>query len=164
MIRVRHRIEWTISDWIAETLTLLIAGSLIYSQVIYYGVLPERIPLHFNFSGDAIGYGAKEILWNLPITTLVLYLGLTILNRFPHIFNYPTEITEANAQRHYRNATRMIRALKFVIVSGFTLMHWRTIQTAIGNEKGLSSWFSPIFIGATAGVLIIYLALAFRNK
>jgi hypothetical protein len=41
---------------------------------------------------------------------------MTVLNRFPHIFNYTTTITEENALREYTRATRLVRYLKLTMV------------------------------------------------
>ncbi|MEI7597636.1 MAG: hypothetical protein WCK02_17955 [Bacteroidota bacterium] len=61
----------------------------------------------------------------LPSITTILFIGLTILNRYPHIFNYSTKITEENKILHYTRATRIIRFLKTIIVfifMTFTIM------------------------------------------
>ena len=82
--------------------------------------LPTTIPTHFNASGQADGYGNKVTLIILPILATIIYLGLTQLNKFPHIFNYMTKITEDNAQKQYTIATRMYRFLKLSILVIFS--------------------------------------------
>jgi hypothetical protein len=39
------------------------------------------------------------IVLALPIVATVLFLGLSILNQYPHVFNYPTEMEEGDALR-----------------------------------------------------------------
>ena len=80
----------------------------------------------------------------MPIISTFLFIGLTVLNKFPHAFNYPTNISEKNAYRHYTNATRLIRYLKLIIVFIFGLIAFKTIQTAEGKADGLGLWFLPL--------------------
>lgn len=72
---------------------------------------------------------------------------MTILNKFPQVFNYPTKITEDNAFNQYTNATRLIRYLKLIVVLVLGLITFRTIQNANGDSEGLGIWFLPLIIG-----------------
>jgi len=72
---------------------------------------------------------------------------MTVLNKFPHVFNYPTEVTSENALKQYTNATRMIRYLKAIIVFIFGLIDYKTIQHALGQTVGLGIWFLPLTLG-----------------
>src|SRR5205085_6096496 len=94
----------------------------IYTIVNYAG-LPEIIPAHYNLKGEVNRYGSKAIIFVLPIVLTILVTGLTILKRYPHIFNYPVTLTEENAESEYRTATRLIRYLKFIIVAFFIFIN-----------------------------------------
>ena len=65
--------------------------------VANYFELPEIIPTHYNEAGEADSYGDKLNILALPIISTLLFIGLTILNKRPHLFNYPSEITKENA-------------------------------------------------------------------
>ena len=112
----------------------------------HYSTLPETIPTHFNAAGEADGFGSKASIIGLPVIATLLFIGLTVLNRYPHIFNYPTAITEDNALRLYTLATRMLRYLKLVLVLVFGGIEFMTIQTATGEEAGLGAWFLPLTV------------------
>jgi hypothetical protein len=71
---------------------------------------------------------------------------LTLLNKHPHIFNYPVKITEANALQQYTSATKLIRYLKIIIVMIFTFIDLFTYLTATGRSSGLGSWFLPAML------------------
>lgn len=74
----------------------------------HYPSLPETVPVHFSFSGDADGFGPRSsILWLAGVMTGLGAL-LTWLSTKPNLFNYPGEITESNAQRLYREGERMM--------------------------------------------------------
>ncbi|MBZ5855513.1 DUF1648 domain-containing protein [Flavihumibacter profundi] len=97
-----------------------------------YVKLPETIPIHFNASGKADNFGSKATLLLLPFLGTLFYLGLTQLNKYPHIFNYMTKITVDNAQKHYSTATRMLRFLKLAVLIIFSLLILLTYMTTIG--------------------------------
>ena len=95
--------------------------------------MPATIPTHYNGAGQADGFGGKITILTLPLIATVLFVGMTFLNKYPHIFNYPTNITQDNVLRQYTNATRLIRYLKLIIVFIFGLIAFKTIQNANGE-------------------------------
>ncbi|MEJ7821670.1 MAG: DUF1648 domain-containing protein [Chitinophagaceae bacterium] len=107
---------------------------------------PDTVPIHFNLSGQPDGYGSKATLLFIPIIPTIIYLGLTQLNKYPHIYNYMTKITEENAKRQYTIATRMIRILKFSIVLIFTIDILSTLLMTLGKFSGLGAWYLPLTI------------------
>src|SRR5947208_2792288 len=58
-------------------------GTIIYK----WAALPAVIPTHFGFSGQADDWSSKKWLLLLPALSLVLYIGLTWLSRYPHKLN-----------------------------------------------------------------------------
>jgi hypothetical protein len=100
----------------------------------------------------------------LPATGLFLYILMTIIEQFPQIYNYPVQITEENAERQYRNAVRLIRVLKTVILIIFSFLSFKTIQTATGNSSGLGKAFLPAFLLITFGVIIFYIVRSVNNS
>ncbi len=134
----------TSTDKLVEALGWLILLALWGWTITHYSSLPETIPTHFNAAGEADGFGSKVSLIALPVIASVLFIGLTILNRFPHIFNYPTAITQDNALRQYTLATRMLRYLKLVLVMVFGGIEFMTIQHATRKAAGLGAWFLPL--------------------
>ncbi len=89
--------------------------------IVSYQGLPENVPIHYGFTGQVTNYGNKAIIFVLPLVHTFLFIGLTVLNKYPHIFNYPVEITEGNALQQYKNATRLFRYCKFIITLMFFL-------------------------------------------
>lgn len=108
--------------------------------------LPETIPIHFNSSGDADRHGSKMTLLILPFIAGILYVCITQLNKHPHIFNYATKITEANALQQYTAATRMFRYIKFAVIIIFSAIVYATYQIGVGEADALGPWFFPLLI------------------
>jgi len=127
-------------------------------------ILPEIIPIYFNGAGKADGFGNKTHIFVLPIISTLLFIGLTILNKHPHIFNYPNQITKENAVDQYTNATRMMRVLKLVIVLLFGLIVFKTIQNVNGHADGLGTWFLPFTIGLFIMLTLYFLMMSMKDK
>lgn len=132
------------TDKIVEALGWIILLALWGWTFNHYSALPDTIPTHFNASGEADSFGSKASIIGLPVIASVLFIGLTVLNRYPHSFNYPTAITQDNALRQYTLATRMLRYLKLVLVLIFGGIEFMTIQNATGKAAGLGVWFLPL--------------------
>ena len=98
MDRQRIKIELDVSDWTMEIIGATFLVLMIGFPLYYFNELPNTIPIHFNGSGEADGFSQKNTVWTLPVIGLVIYIGMLILNRYPHILNYPREITEENAR------------------------------------------------------------------
>lgn len=162
--RPRLDITLTQTDKLLEILGWLIIGSTWIWLAINYNHLPETIPTHYNTSGQVDGFGSKSTIFILPFISTILFTGMTVLNKYPHIFNYPTKITEENAARQYTNATRMIRFLKLDIVIVFGYSIFQTIQNANGKAEGLGIWFLPITLGLTFIPVIYFIARALKQK
>jgi len=142
--RPKLKIQLSALDQIFELLGWGVLLALWIWTGTSYSSLPDTIPTHFNAAGEADGFGRKASIVGLPVIATLLYVGLTILNRFPHIFNFPTPITPDNALSQYTNATRMIRYLKLILVLVFAGISYQTIQQANGTGEGLGLWFLPL--------------------
>ena len=129
-----------------------------------YSILPEIIPIHFNGAGKADGFGNKTHIFILPIISTLLFIGLTTLNKHPHMFNYTSQITKENAVHQYTNATRMIRVLKLVIVVLFGLIVFRKIQIVNGHADGLGTWFLPLTMGMIFIPMLYFLIKSLKKK
>lgn len=132
--------------------------------VFYWSSLPEQIPSHYRVSGRPDAWSGKNILLVLPIISAALYIGLTVLSRYPQIYNYPWPITVENAPRQYRLARQMVIVLKTAIVWLFAYVNWQTIQTALGRAQGLGETFLPIFLLIIFGTLGFYLYKSSRAR
>ena len=128
--RPKIKIELTTTDKVLEILGWASVLAIWVLTITNYTNLPDTIPIHYNSAGQADGFGEKGNILILPLMATVLFSGLTILNRFPHIFNYPVNITTDNALRQYTHATRLIRYLKLIIVVIFGIILARAIRTA----------------------------------
>ena len=154
----------TTADKLVDLLGWLILIALWGWTFTHYSTLPDAIPTHFNATGEADGFGSKASIIGLPFIATLLFIGLTVLNRYPHSFNYPTAITEDNALRQYTLATRMLRYLKLVLVVVFGGIELMTIQHATGKGAGLGAWFLPLTLVLIFIPLIYFVVKSFQSN
>ncbi len=162
--RPKIKLELTTADKSFEIVGWFLILAVWGLTITNYSNLPETISTHYNGAGQADGFGGKATILTLPLIATILFIGLTVLNKFPHVFNYPTGITQDNAFRQYTNATRLIRYLKLIIVFIFGLIAFKTIQNANGEAEGLGVWFLPLTIGLIFISLIYFVTKSFKTK
>ncbi len=131
---------------------------------LHYFDLPEEIPTHYNIHGKADAYGAKYNLFFLPIIATILFVSITILNRYPHIFNYPTPITKENALRQYTLATRLIRGTKLLTSILFLIIMLNTTNISQVSAGRLNLWMIFAVIFLIFIFLIIYVIKSIQKK
>ncbi|MBP6432098.1 MAG: DUF1648 domain-containing protein [Ferruginibacter sp.] len=154
--RPRIIIPITNTGKILEIAAVLLLLVLWMATIAFYFNLPQTIPIHYNAEGRPDDYGTKATIFILPAIATIIYYGLTQLNKYPHIFNYPTTITAENAVIHYTAATKMIRALKLIVVAMFLYINIAACLTALGKVNGLGWWFLPIMLIALFSVIVWY--------
>jgi uncharacterized membrane protein len=134
-------------DKTLELISVVVLITMIGLSIYAFFTLPDIIPTHFNGSGKPDDYGGKATILILPLVTSIIYFGLSKLNQYPHMFNYATIITEANAAYQYQLATRLIRIMKLALLLIFTVIILMTYLTAINVLEGLGFWFLPFAVG-----------------
>jgi uncharacterized membrane protein len=153
----------TAGDRNIEVLSALILTATWFLAVYAFSFLPETIPVHFDLKGNPNRFGSKANLVVLPIISTILYTGMTIINRYPHIFNYPVKITEENALRQYTNATKMLRVLKLVVLIVFFTIVFFTVRSASGATfQGI--WILPFMLAVVYVPLGYFIVRAYRKK
>ena len=126
--------------------------------------IPERVPLHFGVTGTPDRWGSKaELLTLLPVT-LALYIGMTFLSRIPHHFNYPWQITEANAREQYRLSRLLLTGLKAIVVWMFASILWGSVQVALGRNDSFDFLFLPVSLLLIFGWMGLQLARMYRAR
>lgn len=149
---------------ILELLSLASIIGMILIIVQFWADLPQKIPTHFGAAGQADGWGNKNSIFQLPVIAVFLYLLLTIINQFPHIFNYPWKITEENARIQYQIARTSNTIIKTEILLVFTYLQWSTVQVALGKSSGLGILFLPLFLLIVFGTLAAFIYVSAKHR
>ena len=159
--RPKLTLKITLLELILNSATLVIfIGSLIY-LILVWTTLPGEVPAHYNGVGEVDRWGSKWEMLILPIIGGILWIGMTILERYPHVYNY-INLTRENVRAQYLNGRMMINVLKNSIVIVFSYLTWKDIQIAFGHEDSLGVWFLPIFLVFIFGLTGYFIFKSFR--
>lgn len=142
----------TFGEKIVEILALMIVVSMMIFSYVIYERLPEIIPTHIDIRGEIDGYGDKYSFYVLPLTGLIIYLGVSILQKYPHAFNYPIDVTEDNCRQLYLLGVKCLRFCKTTCVLIFAYYTYHYACTALG----ITTIIFPaiiLFIGLLFGII-----------
>lgn len=152
------------TDIVIEGICWFVLGLLWILTIFSYNSLPDTIPIHFNMEGKVDRYGDKGEIISLPLVGTIIFIGISILNKFPHIFNYLAEITTENALTQYQSATRMLRILKLVVILIFITITLLTINVSINNGNEINLWLIFILIGVLFIITAFYTFKSLKSK
>ena len=127
-----------------------------------WATLPDSVPTHFNAAGEVDDWGSKISLLLLPAVALVMWAGLTVLARYPHIFNYVRAITPENAARQYAMGRTFVVLLKAEMVWLFVSLQWMIITTARTGSAGIWASVLYVWIAAIFGSTAAYIIMSYR--
>lgn len=100
---------------------------LLAVTVVRLPFLPEKIPTHFNFAGQADAYGGKWAALLLPVIAIFLFVMLEVCAfRRPDLLNIPVKIKPEYKTESYAVARLMTQILN-VEIMGLCLL----IQCAV---------------------------------
>ncbi len=163
--RPRIKVPFETVDVIIEGVSITLLILMWCYCIINYMELPETIPTHFNAAGEPDAYGSKHTIWIIPLIATVLYIGMFIINKYPHIHNYMVNITEDNALKNYRFSTRTLRIVNFLCVLLMTYITYMIIESAFGKQFNLGTWFVPVVIGVSVVLpIILFVYMKKLNK
>jgi uncharacterized membrane protein len=140
---------------------LFIAGAV--NLIMQWSSIPGTVPIHFNGAGEPDGWGSKVNLWILLVIGSMMWVLLTVLEKFPHVYNY-LFLTEENAERQYKNARLMLNVIKNEILFFFVYMSWVSTEVAKGENDGLGLWILPIFIITITGTIAFFIVRSIKLK
>lgn len=88
--------------------------------------LASELPMQYSFDGEVSRTGSVTEARVTVAVLGVVAIGLIVLARFPHTFNYLVAITEDNKLRQYRNASQMMIwiAVAFVVIQIVMVGTW----------------------------------------
>ena len=151
-------------DIIIEALAAICLIYMIVQIIISYPSLAQSIPTHFGAGGNPDAWGDKSSLLIIPVVTIFLYVGLTVLNKYPHVFNYPVPITAQNATRQYQYAKSLLSTIKFTTSGLFLYIQLQTVYVAKQIQSGIGTYFLVIIVIGSFIPIIIYFIIAAKNK
>ncbi|TGE38155.1 DUF1648 domain-containing protein [Desulfosporosinus fructosivorans] len=162
--RPRLEIHRSFLENIFEIGALIGVIASLISPIRAWSSLPSKIPAHYNIYGEIDRWGSKGEIFLLVPIIILMYIFLTVLNHYPHRFNYPFAITEQNAEEQYRLARLMVQVLKVEVIWIFFYIEWISIKAAMSKAMGLGKAFMIISLILVFSTIGVYIWRAFRVK
>ena len=137
---------------------LQIIGIVIYLLVAWSSI-PDQIPGHFNASGEVNRWDSKSTLFIVPIISFVIFTTMTVIERFPHLWNTGVRVTEENKFRVYGILRGLLISVKLIVVTMFTVL---TLIQSLAQE--LPVWFLPVFITPIMISIVFHIVWLIRAR
>ena len=154
--RDRKKKPITLSDRILELVAAAMAVLLLILTGVLYSQAPETVPTHFNFSGDADGWGGKGFYWILAAIMLVgmIICASAAYNR--KLVNLPIRLKEPVFYRQIGLISRMCRVM--TITFGFIWLAVLLAMSAsfIDMPEDVSVALIPLSVVLMLGVVMFY--------
>jgi uncharacterized membrane protein len=87
--------------------------------VKHYKILPQTIPVHFDFDGKADNFGSKKYFFLMPVLGTVFFILFAYVVRDPGSANFPVKITPENKHVQFLIMKIFIRWLYALIMMIF---------------------------------------------
>lgn len=122
--------------------------------LVRYRALPDTIPVHFDFSGEADDWGPRTTVLFLSLLMVACIGGSLWASRHPDSswFNYPKEVTEENAQQLYRAGEQLMVWLSVALVwiyAGMSL----TLFTGFNATAAVGPGLIVLLVSTGAGIV-----------
>ncbi len=153
------KIKDNIFDKVMEGVCLACVLGVTLYLIFGWSKIPEQIPMHYDWAGNIDRWGSRSELIIMPIMLWFMYGLLTVVGKFPQLWNTGVTVTEENRFRVYRTVKYMLETIKLIVILDFVYL---TIQPLTG--KNMPVWFLPVMLGLVFGDLVFWLIKLVRVK
>ncbi len=113
-----------------------------------WSLLPATVAHHFDLLGRPDSFGAKRILWCLPVLAAVMFIALGVLGMWGFLRSGDT------IERSRLNVETLMGAIAYGTWMIFFATRG-TIDVALGRRKHLGRWFCPAILGVLALLIVV---------
>lgn len=139
-------------DVVEAIVSLLCLVGVVIFLLLMWSRIPDQIPAHYNAAGEVNRWGSKSELIVLPIVSWVLYGLITLMERYPQVWNTGVRVTEENRNRVYRILKNLIAVIKMLVLLVFAFL---TVNSALCWN--LPIWFLGVFLLLVFGSVAFFL-------
>jgi len=153
------KIERNALDTIETIVSLLCLVGVVVYLILAWNTIPDKIPGHYNAAGEVNRWGNKSKLIMLPIISWVTYGLITLIERFPQIWNTGVRVTEENRAAVYRLLKSMIAVVKM-----FVLLMFASLTVLSSLSLNLPMWYVLAFLVALFGTIAYFIVRLTRLR
>lgn len=159
--RPKLTLKKTPLEFIFDGVTVVLFMVSVMYLLSQWSSLPAKVPTHYNAVGDVTRWGSKWGMLTTPIIAIVMWISMTVLEKYPHVYNY-LRLTKENVRAQYVNARQMVNVLKNIITLVFAYVMWKDTQVALHYDEAIGVWFLPVFFIVVFGPMIYFIIRSFR--
>lgn len=137
---------------------MILAGTVVWLMIIWDNI-PDEIPMHYNYAGEADRMGSKSDIIIMPIFSWLLYGIMAFVEIIPGAWNTGVKVTPENSKRVYAIIKRMLVTIKVSLVILFTMI---TVFSV--NGKNLPVWLTLVTCVLIFGTIISSLISLYKNQ
>jgi hypothetical protein len=153
--RPKLHIPRTRTEIALEVVGLAAMAALVVFALRAWSTLPQSVPVHFGVNGQVDAWGGRDSLLALLGLSVAFYAGLSVLERFPHVYNYPVPVTTANAARLYVLGRQLIVAVKVILSASFAALFAAVVLISRGQLATLTGWYLPTIV-VSLGIVLAF--------
>jgi uncharacterized membrane protein len=127
--------------------------------ILAWNTIPAKVPSHYNAAGEVNHWGNKSELIIFPIISWLIYGMITLIERFPQIWNTGIRVTEENRTQVYRLLKNLIACVKMITLSIFSCM---TVLSSLA--RNLPIWFLLAFLVLLFGTIAFFIVKLTRLR
>ncbi len=124
--------------------------------------LPDRIPIHFDASGNANGWGPPSSLVLLPVVAVALYLLITVISLLPTGVKSAVQLTAESRARIQALTRQMLAWIKAELAGLFLCLQWFILAGIREGSNSIPSIAPPAFIVAIFATVGWHIVAIFR--
>ncbi|MDE3201463.1 MAG: hypothetical protein KGN79_11145 [Acidobacteriota bacterium] len=148
-----------------EAISVVVLGYLVWitwSALAGPNRLTGPVPIHYDAAGHVTAWGAPTGLMLLPVVAVMLYLGMTVVSRFPSSFNFPVRVLPSVRSAVEDITLDMIAWVKLELTLLFATLQSAMIAGARGSGPGLPPLLMPAFLVVIFGTVGWHFAAVLR--
>ncbi len=131
--------------------------SVLVYILLNYSNISDTIPIHFNIGGKANSNGSKVVIFVLLGIMTFFSFMMGLLNKYPHLFNYPIEITDKNREYCYQVAQKFIAWMSLHTTLCFSFLTINMVLIGLDYMDSLSILFLPLMIGGISLIIFYFI-------
>jgi|SRR5690606_143760 uncharacterized membrane protein len=125
-------------------LSILIVVGVLFTIIGVWSNIPERIPIHYGFSGEADNYGNKSMLIILLVVITTVYASVLLSSKLQK--SHFLSDNDEKGIKLYKNdrLMRIFIGLESVII--MAVIEIKTILISLGKAENLGNYTVPLII------------------
>ena len=148
------RIRNNIIDWVLNGVCMAVMVAVTVLTVVRWNELPDRIATQFGMNGEPQGYGGKGNLIAILVVMFIMFIGITLTEYFPKLWNLPVKVTESNCYVVYRLTKYFIETIKLLLVICLAVLITCTVL-----QRNIPVWYTPVELVSIFAAIIIWLVI-----